>query len=266
MELGKKLLQARQAAGLSQRQLCDGIVTRNMLSQIEHGTAHPSMETLQQFALRLQKPISWFLDEAVLASPNLGPLTKARQAWKAGDHTSVLLSLEEYTRPDPIFDEEEKLLRQLAFMGLAESALAQGKRPYALELLNLPVQPPSIYFTPELARRHALLMAQAAPGPDSLQELPDLDGELLLRAVLALQAGKYSRCAALLEAMEHPGSPRWNLLAGQAAMGLGNFREAAHRLHRAEEAFPQQAAQLLETCYRELEDYKMAYAYARKQK
>ena len=39
MELGTKLRQARLDAGLSQRQLCEGIVTRNMLSQIENGAA-----------------------------------------------------------------------------------------------------------------------------------------------------------------------------------------------------------------------------------
>ena len=34
MELGEKLLQARQEAGLSQRQLCGDVITRNMLSLI----------------------------------------------------------------------------------------------------------------------------------------------------------------------------------------------------------------------------------------
>ena len=35
MTLGEKIRQARLEAGLSQRQLCGGEVTRNMLSQIE---------------------------------------------------------------------------------------------------------------------------------------------------------------------------------------------------------------------------------------
>ena len=34
MELGEKLLRARQEAGLSQRQLCGEEIPRNMLSQI----------------------------------------------------------------------------------------------------------------------------------------------------------------------------------------------------------------------------------------
>ena len=39
MDLGQKLRQARKDAGLSQRQLCGDVITRNMLSQIESGKA-----------------------------------------------------------------------------------------------------------------------------------------------------------------------------------------------------------------------------------
>ena len=70
MELGQRILQARQEAGLSQRQLCGDVITRNMLAQIEHGTARPSMDTLQYLAERLGKSISYFLEEASLESPN----------------------------------------------------------------------------------------------------------------------------------------------------------------------------------------------------
>ena len=63
MELGQRLKSARLEMGLSQRQLCGDVITRNMLSQIEHGTAHPSMETLRYLASRLGKPISYFLEE-----------------------------------------------------------------------------------------------------------------------------------------------------------------------------------------------------------
>ena len=63
MTLGEKLKAARLEAGLSQRQLCGDVITRNMLSQIENGSARPSMDTLGYFAGKLGKPISWFLEE-----------------------------------------------------------------------------------------------------------------------------------------------------------------------------------------------------------
>ena len=81
MELGEKLRQARQDAGLSQRQLCGDTITRNMLSLIEHGTAKPSMETLKLLAARLGKPVSYFLDEEALTSPNHSVMESASRLY-----------------------------------------------------------------------------------------------------------------------------------------------------------------------------------------
>ena len=66
MDLGEKLKKVRLDAGLSQRQVCGERITRNMLSQIENGSARPSMDTLRYLACLLytstasigNKPIS----------------------------------------------------------------------------------------------------------------------------------------------------------------------------------------------------------------
>ena len=78
MTLGEKIKQARLEAGLSQRQLCGEEVTRNMLSQIENGSAKPSMATLSYFATRLGKSVSFFLEEEAVCSPNQEIMTAAR--------------------------------------------------------------------------------------------------------------------------------------------------------------------------------------------
>mgnify|MGYP002509098608 CR=1 FL=1 len=44
MELGQRLKAARLEMGLSQRQLCGDVITRNMLSQIENGRVEPSLK------------------------------------------------------------------------------------------------------------------------------------------------------------------------------------------------------------------------------
>lgn len=98
MDLGKKIRQARQAAGLSQRQLCGEEITRNMLSLIENGAAQPSMKTLKYLALRLDKPLRWFLEE------NAEEAEGKQHSWE--------------------------LLR------LAEQALASGREIYAGQLLE----------------------------------------------------------------------------------------------------------------------------------
>ena len=98
MELGEKLKQARLEAGLSQRQLCGDEITRNMLSQIENGSAQPSMATLSYLAGRLGKSVGWFLDEGA----------------------------EEYSA----------LIEGLNLLDQAENAIRDGKDIYAAELLE----------------------------------------------------------------------------------------------------------------------------------
>lgn len=85
MTLGEKLRQVRLQAGLSQRALCGDVITRNMLSQIENGTAQPSMATLQYLAGKLQKPVSYFLEEARETSPLARLIRDLEQAKSPAD-------------------------------------------------------------------------------------------------------------------------------------------------------------------------------------
>ena len=269
MELGKRLRQARLDAGLSQRQLCGSEITRNMLSQIENGTARPSMDTLRYLATRLEKPVSYFLDDDALSSPNAAVMEQARTAWDRKDSAGVLDALAGYKTPDPVYDRECALLTCLAAMAQAEEAIAQNRLPYAGELLRKAQQAGerSGYFTPELSRRQLLLSIQADPGQTIplCDRLPSLDSELLLRAEAALARQDCSRAAALLDAAEDTASPRWNLLRGRVYLAQKDWVQAAACLHRAEDTFPETYA-LLEQCYRELGDYRQAYEYACRQK
>lgn len=121
MTLGEKIKATRLEAGLSQRQLCGEVITRNMLSQIENGSASPSMSTLQYLAGRLGKSVSYFLQEQVIDSPNPALMQRARQHYDLGQYPEVLALLEQYRSPDPLFDQEQQYLYALC-------ALAQGEK------------------------------------------------------------------------------------------------------------------------------------------
>ncbi len=121
MELGQRLKEARLAAGLSQRQLCGNQLTRNMLSLIENGTARPSMDTLVYLAARLEKPVSYFLEETSV-SPNQARLSAARTAWESNDPTAALAALDAWESPDPVFDPERYLLEFLCCLTLADGS------------------------------------------------------------------------------------------------------------------------------------------------
>lgn len=268
MELGRKLRQARLDAGLSQRQLCGTEITRNMLSQIENGSARPSVDTLCYLAARLGKPVSYFLEEDAVVSANQAVMARARAAWEAGNAGEVLQALNSYRAPDAVFDMEKQLLEALAVLSSARDALADGRQRYAAELLEKLGALKNGYCAAELERERLLLLAKARPElrQDICRALPALDEELCLRAADALEQGDYARGAALLDAAEARESPEWNFLRGEAYLAGRQYARAAQCYHRAEKAFPEQAAPRLEQCYRELEDYKQAYFYACRQK
>lgn len=263
MTLGEKLRQARLEAGLSQRQLCGEVITRNMLSQIEHDTARPSMETLRYLAGRLGKSLGYFLDEEAISLPNLKVIRRARAAWEEKDWAGMVRGLGDYRGPDEVFDPEKDVLLALGYLGMAATALEEDRRLYALELLAR-VEPKG-YLAEELERRKLLMLARAG-GRGTAQIgklLPNMDEELLVRARGALDRGDADRAAALLDAAEDQSGPQWLLLRGRVHMALGAYSKAAENLEKTED--PGRLA-LLEVCYREMGDFQRAYYYACQQR
>ena len=264
MEIGQRLRQARLEKGLSQRQLCENLITRNMLSQIENGSARPSMEVLCALAARLEKPVSFFLEESVVASSNQVVMEKAREAYAQGNVAQALETLEDYRQPDPLFDGEWALLGALCCLTQAERAAGSDRRPYALQLLErcgeFGAKTP--YYGPSMERQRRLLLAKVNKGA----VLPDIDEELCLYAQAALDCEEPHRAAALLETVGDQTGAKWNYLRGLAAVALGQYQDGADYFHKAEEAYPEETAEKLEVCYREMEDYKQAYYYATKRK
>ena len=265
MELGEKLLRARQEAGLSQRQLCGEEITRNMLSLIEHGNAKPSMDTLRYLAGRLGKPVSYFLDEEAVISPNQASMLQARRAYDGGNWEEARLLLENFQSPDPIFQWEYQYLRTMTTLAAAEEALKQGKDIYARQLL---AEPDGLdHGLPGVQRQRLLLLGRMkGTAPEEIcHDLPSIDEELLLRARAAMDADPM-RAGQLLDAMEEKDTPQWNLLRGTSFLNRKEYSCATECFHRAEKGLPGETVPLLERCYRELGDYKRAYEYALKQR
>lgn len=258
LEMGALLRQARQEAGLTQQALCGDRITRNMLSQIENGTARPSMATLQYLADALGKPVSYFLGETVLTG-NQQLLARARQAFSEKRYRAALSCLEDYISPDPSLDWERGLLGFLCCLYLAEEAAREGRRPVAGKLLGLAGQFDSPYITRELRSRQALL-AQELGRRSGQTELPSLDGELLLRARLSLDGEDPDRALALLNAMAQPDKDAL-LLRGTACLRKKDYSAALAALEQAERLGADCFSQL-ELCCRELKDFERAYGYA----
>ena len=189
MTVGEKLKAARIEAGLSQRQLSGETITRNMLSQIENGTANPSMATLQYLAGRLGKPVSYFLEEDALQSPNPDCMARARQAYGLRQHEKVLKILEDYRGPDPLFQEEYAYLSALASLGRAEQLLERGDAAEAAELLET-LNRTSIYYRQDMEQTRRHLLGRAYP---LLEETYRLQGNYERAYHYACQARKMGK-------------------------------------------------------------------------
>lgn len=264
--LGQRLKQARIEAGLSQRQLCGEAITRNMLSQIESGKARPSMQTLTYLAQVLGKPVSWFLDEPAAAqvSPQQEDMTAVRERFARMEYGPCLEALEKIP-PTP----ESLYLQALCNLALARQAIREGRFRYARSLLEAAGEAGARteYFPPALERERILLLYEAQPekAGELARLLPTDDRELLLRADGCLATGDCEGGAAALAAVADKNG-KYHYLLGKALLGQKQYTQATEHFLLAEQNYPQECAQALETCYRELGDYKMAYQYACKQR
>lgn len=258
MDLSQKLKQARLEAGLSQKALCADRITRNMLSQIENGSARPSMDTLRYLAGQLGKPLSYFLEEDAVTSPNQELMAQAREAAPS----EVLHLLGQYKRPDPTFDRERWFLEALACLTLAEDALSQKKPAYALTLLERAAAAGSRtpYYTADNERRRLLLLHQAGFS-DFDGRLPDLDPELLLQADAALRARDFARCAAWLGCVTEQ-TPLYHYIIAQMHFAQKAYTDAKPHYEAAWDCNPKLCCSRLEDCCRETGDFAGAYFYA----
>ena len=257
MELGAKIKQARIAAGLSQKQLCGQQITRNMLSQIENGSARPSMKTLGYLAERLGRPISYFLEEQSVVFPNQQPIQEAKTAFALGDLAGMRRALDAFQEPDPQFFEERQLLEYHWHVQRARQAMEENMLPYAVKLLYRALELEGLYITADLRYRCRVLMVSAG------ENIPlEWDTDALLAR--ARQCADPKRRLEILGAFDDQKSETWNLLQADALFALKRYAEAAAAYCLAK----QDAAVYgkLEICYRELGDYKQAYEYACKQR
>lgn len=257
MDLGSKIKAARTEKGLSQRQLCGEHMTRNMLSQIENGSARPSMKTLGYLAQQLGKPVSYFLEEQSVVFPNQQSINEAKTALALGNLEKMRHALDDFREPDPQFFDERQLLEYYWHLKRATQALAENMTPYGVKLLYRALELEGLYITAELRYRCRVLLALA--GEPICVEC-DMDA-LLARAG---QCEDPKRRLEILAASDETDNKAWHRLRADALFALCRYEEAAAAYHMATQNT--EIYGKLEICYRELGDYKKAYEYACKQR
>lgn len=271
MTLGQKLEAARRAKGLTQAQVAGDVITRNMLSQLEHDQAAPSLKTLQHLARTLEVPLAWLVDSAGET------LEEARRCWRSGDWTGCLTALAAQTAP---LSEEGQLLRCRATLGAAQAALDRGDLDEGARQLDRAAEqlPGTVYAGPwergELARLRLRLALERGLTPEdqAAWEQAAAPGEAARQLLLvrcALAQGRLREAAQALRRAEAGPEAERALLQGLLEAAWGHHREAVTHLTRAEAgdlSLPDRRRCLaaLEQSALALEDYQLAYTCAAK--
>lgn len=129
VELGRRIKEARLARKMTQADVVGDFITRNMLSQIESGTANPSVKTLTYLAKVLQLPVNYLLpDELETAdegenatNADFTALLRMKNAYKRGDFREAFDTAENYTAPENVIADEANAILARSYLAAAKS-------------------------------------------------------------------------------------------------------------------------------------------------
>jgi transcriptional regulator with XRE-family HTH domain len=142
--LGKKIKEARLAKKMTQSEVVGDFITRNMLSQIESGTAYPSVKTLEYLANVLEIPLQSLISSPKPQEENteqfdhlITVLENAKASYLNQNYDEVLTMLKPFSMDDthPIYDESCALMAR-AHLKLAEKKRLEGMISSATDHAN----------------------------------------------------------------------------------------------------------------------------------
>lgn len=167
-DLGKKIKEARLAKKMTQSQVVGNFITRNMLSQIESGSAMPSVKTLTYLASVLDLPLDLLIGSENDAQDAFTLLQSLKQNFRNAQYEAVihacnhicpeiedemyalgaracLLQAKALIDQDQLADVSNLLRQSIAF---SEQGLYQSEsiRESALKLLNQQAEKLSRYY------------------------------------------------------------------------------------------------------------------------
>lgn len=125
INLGKKIRALRLKKGMTQSVLAGETITRNMLSQIENGSAQPSVSTIVELSEKLEAPTEYFFSEIddIDVFRKLGAIDRIRKAYAAGDYGKCIYRLDHLG----VSDEETEYLYATSFFGKAVGLYREGR-------------------------------------------------------------------------------------------------------------------------------------------
>lgn len=130
VELGKRIKEARLARKMTQSDVVGDFITRNMLSQIESGTANPSVKTLTYLAKVLQLPVNYLLPDELetydtseeTVNADFEALIRMKNAFKREEYLQAAQLAEEFTGKENVIYDEANAILARAYLEVAKKA------------------------------------------------------------------------------------------------------------------------------------------------
>ncbi len=290
MTLGQKIKEARLERNMTQKEVVGDYITRNMLSKIENDSATPSVKTLEYLASALGLPAGYFMSDS--GGDELTPeaVDKARACYRDRDYQAALELLDGVDIDGSGYADEVLLLKARASYALAKKTLEDGLPSMAQSLAEDAIfyEQKSMYSFAAFKTEVLLFIAKCrlAIGDGfetAMEEYHDAYrrqglGEMyrLMMTDYFINTGDTEAAAGQMEQIIDISAgyePEYLMMKAKLELKRSNYQTAATQLRQAEEIcgaggsrqFMSGLYAMLEECYKELDDFKMAYHYATKQ-
>lgn len=128
--LGKRIKEARLAKKMTQAEVVGSFITRNMLSQIESGTATPSVKTLEYLSNVLEVPLAYLMPNQTEDNEgdSYAELVEIKGLYKSGNYTDAA----NFNAVSDMFEDEICAIKAKSLLELAKAGLSQ-KDPAVLQ-------------------------------------------------------------------------------------------------------------------------------------
>lgn len=165
-EMGRRIKEARLAKKMTQTDVAGDFITRNMLSQIESGTANPSLKTLEYISSVLDIPIGTLLpdgrDEIGTGGTPAELLTEGKALYNNGEFAEAVEKVSGLMEGE-LWDEAYGITAR-SYIKMAEQAEKNGDMMLAAELADkaYAAADKGVYASRDIRTASALLLNRIA--------------------------------------------------------------------------------------------------------
>ena len=279
MNIGEKIKKLRTEKVMTQSELAGSEITRNMLSQIENGSALPSLGTIRYIASRLNVSAGYLIsdgeEEHIYVKRN--EINGIKNAFAAGDYKICRdMCINAKSRED----DEIQLILAECNLKIAIEEFNNGSLHVACSYFDEAIETceSTVYHTEHIgaiAGMYFRYMNKLSSTLDSstldIEEInvyPSLANDFCVYAYM-ITNGEEARRDQNLKSVLQNDSPYAMHLSAREQMTLDNFSEAYELLHKilyGAAKLPEPVLYFvlgdLEICCKETNDYKNAYSYS----